>query len=155
VDGLRHANDVDAEVVQLRRHPKGVLPADGDERVHPQLAEVRLDLLDPTVDLEWIGARRAQDRAAAGQDAAYLLDAQRHRVVLQRAAPPVTEANELVAVHGDALANDRPDDRVQTGAVATAGQHTDTHYLPTSCVRIMHASGPCMDQAAGLFDLGS
>ncbi len=64
VDGLRHSDDVDAEVVQLGGDAEGVLAADRDQRVDPELGEVRLDLLDATVDLERVGARRAEDRAA-------------------------------------------------------------------------------------------
>ena len=38
----------------------------------PSAAEVGLDLLDAALDLERVGPRRAEDRAAAGQDAAHL-----------------------------------------------------------------------------------
>ena len=104
-----------------------VLAADGDQRVAAVGGEVVLDLLDAALDRERVGARRAEDRAAARQDAAHLGDAQRHRVVLERAPPAVAEADELVAVLLDALADRAADDRVQAGAVAAAGQHADAH----------------------------
>ena len=46
---------------------------------------------------------------------------------VERAPPAVAEADELVPVGRDALAHDRPDDRVQPGAVAAAGEHADPH----------------------------
>ena len=77
VDGLGYADDVHAVLVQLGGDAEGVLAADRDERVDAEVLEVRLDLLDAAVDLERVGARRAEDRAAARQDAADLLDAER------------------------------------------------------------------------------
>ena len=122
-----HADDVDAALVQLGRHAEGVLAADRDQRVDAELVQVRRDPLDAAVDLERVGARRAEDRAAARQDAAHLGDAERHGDVLERAPPAVAEADELVAVDADALADDGADHRVQAGAVAAAGQHSDAH----------------------------
>ena len=40
---------------------------------------------------------------------------------------PSRIADELVAVASDALADDRADHRVQPGAVAAAGEHSDPH----------------------------
>ena len=54
-------------------------------------------------------------------------DAELHGQPLERAPPAVAEADELEAVVADALADDRPDDRVETGAVAATGQHSDAH----------------------------
>ena len=48
-------------------------------------------------------------------------------VVLQRPAPAVAVADELVALDADALADDGADHRVQPGTVATAGEHSDAH----------------------------
>ncbi len=127
VDRLGHADDVDAEVAELGRDTQGVLAADGDERVHALLGQVRLDPLDAAFDLERVRPGRAENGAAAGQDAADLGDAERLRQAFERAFPAVPEADELVTVDGDALADHRPDHRVQTGAVAAAGEHADAH----------------------------
>ena len=127
------------------------------ERVDAQAVQVLGDPVDPAVDLERVGARRAEDRAAAGQDAAHVRDAERHGDVLQRAAPAVAEADELVAVDADALAHDGTDHRVQPRAVPAPGQHPDAQAvrLPALTVvvgpaqRLPHAvpqvsaSGPC------------
>ena len=56
---------------------------------------------------------------------------------LERAAPAVAEPDELVAVIGHAGAHDRADDRVQPGAVAAAGQNSDSHAgLPLAWSRL-------------------
>jgi hypothetical protein len=88
---------------------------------------VLLDLLDTAVDLERVGARGAKDGAAPGQDAAALGDAQLHGQPLEGAPPPVAEPDELEAVVADATTYDGADDRVEAGAVATAGEDSDTH----------------------------
>ena len=76
---------------------------------------------------ERVGPRGAEDRAAAGQDAAHLGHPERPAVALERAAPAVAVADELVPAVFDALADDRPDHRVQPGAIAAAGEHADPH----------------------------
>ena len=48
---------------------------------------------------------------------------------LERALPAVAEADELAAVHLDALADDGADDGVEPGAVAASGEHSDAHAL--------------------------
>src|SRR5204862_3884311 len=127
VDRLGYPDDPHVQVGQLGGHAEGVLAADGDQRVHPELDEVGLDPLNTTVDLERVGPRGAEDRAAARQDAAHLGDAERAGDPLQRASPAVAEPDELVPVRRHALADHGADDRVETGAVATTGQHADAH----------------------------
>ena len=118
-------------------HPEGVLAADRDQRVDAEVAQVGLDPLDPALDLVRVGPRGAEDGAAARQDAADLLDVQRHGLALQRAAPAVPEADELVPVDRHALADDGADDRVEAGAVAAAGEHADPHAShPTATARV-------------------
>ena len=50
----------------------------------------------------------AEHRAAAGQQAPDRLDVERHDVGVDRAAPAVAEADEVVTVDLDALAHDAP-----------------------------------------------
>ena len=98
------------------------------ERVDAERVQVLPDPFDPPSSTgERVGARRAEDRPAARQDAADLGHPERHRHVLERALPAVAEPDELVTVDADALADDRADDRVETGAVAAAGEHPDSH----------------------------
>jgi hypothetical protein len=133
VDGLRYADDVHPVLVQLGGDAEGVLTADGDQCVDAEVLEVRLDLLDAALHLERVGPRRAEDRAAAGQDATHLLNAERRRSALDGSAPPVPEADELVAVDRHPLAHDSADHRVQAGTVATTGQHSDSHGSDPRC----------------------
>jgi hypothetical protein len=127
VDRLRYTDDVDPQVGQLGRDAEGVLAADRDERVDAEVGQVGLDLLDPAVDLERVGAGRAENGPAPRQDPAHLGDAQLAGEALQRTTPAVAEADELVTVGRDALADHATDDRVESGAVAAPGQYADTH----------------------------
>ena len=128
VDGLGHADAVDAVLVgEPGGDAEGVLAADRDERVDLVLGEVLLDAADAVLLLEGIGARGAEDGAAAGQDAAHGGDVERDGVAFERTAPAVPEADELVAVLLHALADDGPDDGVEPGAVAASGQYSDPH----------------------------
>src|SRR5690606_19598662 len=127
VDGLGYAHHLHALLVELGGHPESVLPADRDQRVHALGDQVRLDLLHAAVDLERVGTGGAEDGAATREDAAYRLHVQRSGEVLQRAAPPVAEAYELVAELADALADHRSDHRVQARAVTATGEHADSH----------------------------
>ncbi len=130
VDGLRHADHLHALAVQRGGHAERVLAADGDQGVHPEVRQVLLDPRHAALDLHRVGAGGAEDRAAAGQDAAHGLDLERPGQALERTAPAVAEADELVAVLLDAFADHRPDDGVQAGAVAPAGEHSDAHVVP-------------------------
>jgi hypothetical protein len=127
VDRLRHPDDVDPEVVQLGGDAEGVLAADRDERVDAEVLQVAPDPLDAVGNCERVGARRAEDRAASRQQPAHSGDVQRPGERFQGAAPPVAEAKERVPVLRHALADDRPDDRVESGAVPAPGEHADAH----------------------------
>src|SRR5690606_20123636 len=127
VDRLGHADDLDVAVEELLGDAERVLAADGDQRVDAGRRQVLLDAVDATVDLERVCPGRAEDRAAARQDAPHGLDVQRHRLALKRPAPAGPEADELVTVDAHPLADDSPDHGVQAGAVAAPGEHSNTH----------------------------
>ena len=132
VDGLGHADDMHAAGEQLGRNAEGVFATDSDERIDAELVEVGRDRLEPAVDLGRVGARRAEDRATARQDAPNLRDAERRGLTVDRAAPAVAKSDEVVAVLLDALADDGTDHRVQAGAVTTACEYSDAHLRRTS-----------------------
>ena len=127
VDRLGHADDRQAVLGQLRRHAQRVFAADRDECVDSEIGEVALDLLDTALDLDRVGARGAEDRAAARQDAAHRGDVEGHGDALERALPSVTEPDEVIAVLADAPADDRSDDRIEAGAIAAAGEDAYAH----------------------------
>ena len=72
-------------------------------------------------------AGRAERRPAAGEQTVDGGDVQRGGPVLQQPAPAVPEADYLAAVVAGRRADDGPDDCVQAGAVAPAGEDTDAH----------------------------
>jgi hypothetical protein len=61
------------------------------------------------------------------EDAASRLDRQLFEGILEDAAPAVPEADHPVFVGVDGLAHHGPDDRIEPGAVTTAGEHADPH----------------------------
>ncbi len=136
VDRLRHADDGDALVVQPGGDAEGVLAADDDQGVDAEPGQVVLDPLDPgpagTALLERIRPRRAEDRAAARQDAAHRGDVERHRVRLERPSPAVAEPEELDPVFLDSPAHHGADNGVQPRAVAAPGQDSHSHRAKPS-----------------------
>src|SRR5581483_6885570 len=110
--------------VETRRDAQGVLAADRDERV--DVFEGRTYRVDAAVDLVRVRAGRPDDRAAPRQDPGDLRCAERLEVLLDHPAPALADADHLVAV-GPRASCDRADDRVQSGAVATAGEDADAH----------------------------
>ena len=129
VDRLRHADHRQAVVaVQPGRGAQRVLAADRDQPVEVERCACSPRIRSgPPSCVKRVGPRGAQDRAAAREDAAGRLDRQLLVGVLERAAPAVAEADDRVPVRVDALAHDRPDDRVEAGAVAASGEHSDAH----------------------------
>src|SRR5262249_48426012 len=69
---------------------------------------------------------RAQDGAAQAQNAGDVAGRQRARsIVLEETVETVLEADALDAARGARL-HDGPDDRIETGRVAAAGQNADS-----------------------------
>jgi hypothetical protein len=127
VDRLRDSHDLHAGLGELVGDAERVVAPDGDERVDVVFLQRRSHGIDAAFDLVWIGPRRTQDGSAPGQDAATELDVERAGEVLGQALPAVTESDEGVAVLDFALADDGPDHGIEPRAVATAGQHSDSH----------------------------
>ena len=143
VDRLRHADARDALGRELARDAERVLAADGDQRVDAERVEGPAHALGArAVRLEGVGARGAEDRAAAVQDAAGAVGVQLEALALQHAGPPVGEPEEGVAVHVDALADDGTDDGVESGAVAAPGQKSDASHGAASYARTGLRRGP-------------
>jgi hypothetical protein len=128
VDRLRHPHDPHPLIAQLGGGAEGVLAPDHDQAVDLGLPQVLLNPLHPAVLLlERVGPGGAEDRSSAGKDPADLRDPKRPGLRLERPAPAIAVADELVAVFGDPLADDRADHGIQAGAVAPAGEHPDSH----------------------------
>ena len=101
---------------------QGVVAADGHEGVEAEGLEVLADGGDVGRGvLEGVGPRRAEDRAAPGDDPVGLGDVEVAAHPLDQAPPAFEDADAGAALVGDAL-DDRPDHRVEAGAVAPPGQ---------------------------------
>jgi hypothetical protein len=134
VDRLRHADDRQALLgVQARGDAERVLAADGDERIEP-LREGCQHPVDAALDLVRVRPARADDRSAAREDAGDLARPERLEVVLDQPPPAGADPDDVVPAV-ERPPGDGADDRVQPGAVAPAGEHSDTHGRDTSDAR--------------------
>jgi hypothetical protein len=113
-------------LVQARGHAEGVLAADGDERVEAVLLERAEDRVNAAVELVRVRPRGAENRSAARQNPGYLTRAERLELSFDEPAPALADADDLPLARVEP-ARDRPDDRVQPGAVAAAGQDPRPH----------------------------
>ena len=72
-------------------------------------------------------AGRAEDGAAAGEDAADGVEVEGAVAAVEQALVAVLEADDLVAVVRHGAVHDRPDHCVEAGAVAACGENSDAH----------------------------
>ena len=129
VDRLRHPDDRDALFVQQQRHAERVLAADRDQRADAAALQRRADRLEAAHAVgERIGARGAEDRAAAGEDANGALQVELDRLILQHPRPAVAEAEEAVLAARKAAAHGGADHGVQPGAIPAAGEQTNARH---------------------------
>ena len=141
VDGLGNADGLDAVLAQEERDRLRVVAAEGDERVDLVGLENLLHLLDAAGNLLHVGARGVQDGAALELNAVGVFESERNEVVVEHAAPAVQKADELVAVVVDSLSHRRINDRIQSGAIAAAGQQSNSHRgISSKSVRTARSS---------------
>jgi hypothetical protein len=107
---------------QKERDGLRIVAAERDERVDLVGLENFLRLLDAAGNLLHVGARGVQDGAALELNAVGVFESERNEIVIENAAPAIQEADEFVAVVVDALPDRRINDRIQSGAIAAAGQ---------------------------------
>jgi hypothetical protein len=108
-------------------NPEGVVAADGHQAVEVQLLECRPDQLGAVVALVGIGAGTAEDGSTPRKDPPDVLEVERDVGALEDAAPAVAEADDLISVGIDALADDAADDSVKSRTVTAAGEDSDAH----------------------------
>ena len=95
VDRLGHTNERQPLLAQAQRHAERVLAADRDQRVQALALEGLLDPLQRThATVEGVGARGAEDRAAARQYPRGAIARELDRVLLEHARPAVAKADE-------------------------------------------------------------
>ena len=103
------------------------LAADRDDGIDAQALHVGLDDVGAAAVFERVGAGGTQDGAALLGNAADHGPGDVDDVALNNAAPAVEETDELVAVDGNSFKDCTADNRIQSGAVATAGKDSNFH----------------------------
>src|SRR5690606_9688582 len=111
------------------------LAADRDQRVDAEVTDHVRGVLAGLAEPVTLQAGRAEDGAAAGQDAADRVEVQGAVPAVEEAGVAVLETNDLVAVVVDGPVHDGPDHCVQARAVAACGENSDTHRAvsPARC----------------------
>ena len=108
--------------VQAMGDPQGIVAADGHEGIEPQRLEIGPERGDVGGRvLEGIGARRPEDRPPLGDDLIGLGDVELARHAADEPSPAFEDPDARAPAIDDAL-DHGPDHRIQTGAIATAGQ---------------------------------
>ena len=135
VDGLRHADDVDAVFEQALRRGGRAVAADGDHTVDLEVLEDLLDVLRAAVRL---GVRTestgAEDGAALVAQTTHTRAVELDDVAVDQSVPAVTKTDELLPVDGFSLENRTADDRIQTRAVASGGENAVSLRHVSSCL---------------------
>ncbi len=119
----------DPERSEPLRHPERVVPADGHHRVDAESLQGCQHRSGSVLGDEGIGPRGAQHGPAQRQEVLTPVRVQVEGPPFEHAPPAVEEPHRLVAVDLVAGEDHRTDDRVQSRAVATAGQDADAHPL--------------------------
>ena len=127
VDGLGDADDGGAFGGEPAGDGKRVVATDGDEGVDALAFKRGNHSARAAFGGVGVGARGAEDGAAEGKDVVAVRGAEGHEVAFHDARPAVAEADDFVAVLALAFGDNGSDDRVQSRAVASAGQDSHTH----------------------------
>ena len=115
--------------MQFLGYRKRVIAADGDQSLDLCFFRVVNAVFQAIRLLRGIGARSAQDGAAAGQNSAHAGEIQRHGFVFHQAAPAFEKADKFVLVVKATFAHHGADHRVQPWAIAAAGEYANFHFL--------------------------
>ncbi len=128
VDRLGDAEDVDTVLPKAVGRGERAFTADGQDAVDARILERPSDVLGSAArSLIGVGATRAEDRAADLRQTLHVVAREREEVPVDDATPSVTDADEVESVCRRALEDHAADDRVQTGAIAAAGEDADSH----------------------------
>src|SRR4028119_2128214 len=129
IDGFGDADDI---VVMLAPHvarrAKRAVAADDDQSVETVLLPVMTNLFERFCFIERIGARRAENGAAAWENAGDGTAREWDDVVFDQPAPTVLDAEHL-RVFNQCATHDGADSSVETGAIAARSQnpYAETH----------------------------
>ena len=158
VDRLGHADDGQAALGDAMRDRHRAVAADRHQRVEPERARVGQRLRGARLVAQRVGlVAGAQHGATLHQDAADAVPVERPglRRLAHQAREAVADADHLGAALAQQRLGDRADHRVESGAVAAAGQHAYAHgeLLPVLAlcragVKVCAATAPKAPAAA-------
>ncbi len=130
INGLRNADNRDSVVGQPLGALERSLATDGDQCVNTRIRHVGLDGVQPSLELVWVQATRAEDGTASQEDTVDLgIVVKIATAVLHEAYPSVLVAHDGGAKFVGSGANDRADNSIQSGAVAAGGKYSKAHIL--------------------------
>src|SRR5690606_15660817 len=128
VDGLRPTEDFESILGQAVGRGQRAFAAYRDDAVDLVAVQRLGDVVGAApLSLVGIGAAGAEDRAPDLREPLDLVTGERHEIALDHSAPSVADADEFQVVRRGALEHDSADDRVESGAVAAAGEDADLH----------------------------
>ena len=130
VYGLGHADDRQSALAQTVRDRHRAVAADGHQRIEPERARAGQGLRRSRLVAQRIGlVAGAQHGAALHQDAADAVPVERPGLWRRthQAGEAVADADHLGAALAQQRLGDRADHRVESGAVAAAGEHAYAH----------------------------
>ena len=125
VDRLGNADDRHSPLEHLLRTREAALPSDDDQGVDPVPLEGPTHLLEASVAHEWGGPAGAENRSAARQNPPTALHGQLLERIVHEAGPAVVKSERPPTEFSLCAPNHATDDRIEAGAVATAGQDPD------------------------------
>lgn len=117
----------------IARRAQRPIAADDDQPVEPMLLPVMTNLFERSCFVERVGARRAEDRAAARENARDGTAREWDDVIFDQAAPTVFDAEHL-RVFNQCATHDSADNCIEAGAIAARRQnpYADTHLVQPS-----------------------
>ena len=141
VDGLGHPDHRNALLVEPVRGGQGALAADRDQHVDPVVLQRLFDIGQTGAQFLRVGPGGAEHGAALGQQSLVaVVVVELDAPVLQQAPPAVLESDHRGVVAGVAGPHHGADDGIEAGAVAAAGEDSDTHRF------YLTASAPAMER---------
>ena len=141
IDGLGNPDNRNALLVEPVRSGQCSFAADRDQHVDPVVLQRLFDIGQTGTQFLRVGPGSAEHGAALGQQSLVaVVVVELDAPVLQQAPPAVLESDHRGVVAGVAGPHHGADDGIEAGAVAAAGEDSDTHGLHLT------ASTPAMER---------
>ena len=141
IDGLGHPDNRHTLLVEPVRGRQGSLATDRDQHVDPVVLQGLLDIGQTGAQFLRVGPGGSEHGAALGQQPLVaVVVVELDAPVLQQPPPAVEETDHRGVVAGITGPDDGADDGIEAGAIAAAGENSDTHGVHLT------ASAPAMER---------